>query len=194
MHGRSAQRSRSPNLIEKVKWRVAGVGKVSVLGGAFLLAMARADARIHIEHDATHLASRPHRKSTDQSPTAVGVFVSDKLAGHGLALHARQIMPAPFRPVHPSIARHSERRIRPRASEVTLGPWNASLRQRSKSRRRTSDWASPAGGIIFAIGSIKERAETYGSVRLNAGLCSGSSGKCRSIYFCVSAPSTMSCR
>jgi hypothetical protein len=38
-------------LVEHEQRMVAGAGEVTVVGGAFLIAMGRADTRIHVEHD-----------------------------------------------------------------------------------------------------------------------------------------------
>jgi len=38
-------------LVEHKQRMVAGAGKVAVVGGAYLNAMGRADAGIHVEHD-----------------------------------------------------------------------------------------------------------------------------------------------
>lgn len=38
-------------LVEHEQRMVAGAGEVTIVGGAFLIAVGRADTRIHIEHD-----------------------------------------------------------------------------------------------------------------------------------------------
>ncbi len=64
------------------------------------------------------------------------------------------------------------------ASEVTLEPWNSSLRRRSKSSRKASDCASPAACTIFDLNPIKQNAESYGSNGFGLAQFNGSSGKC----------------
>ena len=48
-------------LVEHEQRMVAGAGEVAVVGGAFLIAMGRTDARIHIEHDGPRRA-RGHER------------------------------------------------------------------------------------------------------------------------------------
>src|SRR2546430_4866965 len=50
--GRSAQRSRSPNWLNTEQRMIAGAGVMAVPDAVLLFAMGRADARIHVEHDA----------------------------------------------------------------------------------------------------------------------------------------------
>jgi hypothetical protein len=57
-------------LIEHEQRMVAGTGEVAVVGGAFLLAMGRADARIHIEDDGPRRA--PARNGVDPLPRETG--------------------------------------------------------------------------------------------------------------------------
>jgi hypothetical protein len=101
-----------------------------------------------------------HRRITPQPVGVVDVFISGKPTEHRLAQHAHQIVatvPARAR-VNQVLARdghHAKRGIefaisQQPASEVTLEPWNSSLRRRLKSSRRASDSASPAGCAIIA--------------------------------------------
>src|SRR5215469_14506730 len=49
--GRKAHRSASPSWFDTNTGVIAGAAEMPVVGAAFLLAMGRALARIHIEHD-----------------------------------------------------------------------------------------------------------------------------------------------
>ena len=75
-------------LVEHEQWMVAGAGEVAVVGGAFLFAMGRADARIHIEHDGAR-----------RTPTVNGVDpLPRETSERGKVLVARQ--PLGLEPPH----------------------------------------------------------------------------------------------
>jgi len=57
-------------LVEHEQRVVAGAGEVAVVGGAFLFAMRRADARIHVEHDGPKGA--PAMSAVDPLPGQTG--------------------------------------------------------------------------------------------------------------------------
>ena len=48
-------------LDEHEEWMVAGAGEVAVVGSALLIAMGRADAAVHVEHDCLGRMPRMHK-------------------------------------------------------------------------------------------------------------------------------------
>ena len=46
---------------EHEEWMVAGAGEVAVVGSALLIAMGRADAAVHVEHDCLGRMLRMHK-------------------------------------------------------------------------------------------------------------------------------------
>ena len=57
-------------LVEHEQRMIAGAGEVAVVGGAFLIAIGRADARVHVEHDAVRRAAAMH--PVDPLPGEIG--------------------------------------------------------------------------------------------------------------------------
>lgn len=86
-----AQR-RTPQITELVEHEqrmMAGAGEVAVAGGAFLIAMRRADC---IALDGLAADDPAHRGITSQPVGVVHLLVSGKPTEHRLAQHAEQIV------------------------------------------------------------------------------------------------------
>src|SRR4051812_28885054 len=146
-------------LVEHEERMVAGAAEVAIVGAARLLAVGRADAGVHVQHDPL-TGRRACTTSIPFAPVRVSVRTSP-----AVSLRPR--------------ASSSSRQASSPPSDVTFVPWNSSLRRRSNTRPRAPSCASP--DVTSIRGTCHRpyrpndlsRIDAYGAVGSDVGIDCG---------------------